>query len=834
MVEKMKIFISYSHKDAKYTSKLLDAIMKLERDGKANIWVDQRRLKAGERFDDEIEKQIATSDIFLLLLSENFWASEYIRNHEFPAIQEKYRKGSIKIIPIILRDVAHLLNYEEIKQHLAIPQGKAIVDFKSQSKIFNQVYERLRDLVDASSIEHNLPLLHLCRESLQSLNPYDTFEKLSFDRIHQNEDESYHIQYTKYFSFEQTPCMYTVDLVYSEYERQLFKEYFNNVFFLPRAPLAKLKNRLLEYKSISKYEILDILATQEHSLFPRCSKIESKKYYIATQDSTNIQTCLSDSTVRKILVFGSAGIGKTSTLSHLKTIEENIVIIYDSFGAGTYKDIGEKRYTKEVILTQLINELAIIIGITPYMKDFLSDAEGTFIRYMDIASHLFPTKKIIFVIDAADNNIEAALHFKEEPFIRELWNINLPTNCYLIMSARGGTRKELLQPPISIDQLELKGFDLQATTQFVQSVFSSADENTCIQFHEKTNGVPRIQSYVLENTGNDYGRFVAYVNDAEKLSLEHIFDNIWKSAIAVIEPITLDHLHDLICLSRPATLNDFAATSKISIENTLKILNTLSGFRLNKEHTIEFLDEDFETFLLEQISSEQKSDTHKRIADNLLSITNENEYAAKSIGFHLNHANRLDALIEIALNDDAIILSDRIERQECLKDRVTRAIKMAFAQEYFTDVAKLLFRATELAKSDDALNNILQEEYLELISIYTNPDNAIHLLTEYQRELKAFNYHCAYLIVHTNPERALEYIKLGDVWLKRYLEDEENHHNISKDLLQPLTLYVGGSYGIYSRLLMKCRQNCYQTYFIMIRLHYSSTCILSIRLFRHC
>lgn len=771
----MKIFISYSHKDAKYTSKLLDAIMKLERDGKANIWIDQRRLKAGERFDDEIEKQIGVADIFLLLLSENFWASDYIRNHEFPAIQDRYRKDSIKIIPIILRDAAHLLNYEEIKQHLSIPQGKAIVDFKPQSKIFNQVYETLRDLIDASSIENNLPLLHLCRESLQTLNPYDTFEKLSFEPIYLNENGSYHIQYTKYFSSEQ-PYTYAVDLIYSEHEQQLLKEYFNNVFFLPRAPLAKLKDWLLEYKSISKHEILDILTMQTHTLFPRCSRIESKKKYIATQDSGHLQTQLSHSYTRKILVYGSAGIGKTSTLSQLKTIEENIVIIYDSFGAGTYKDIGEKRYTKEVILTQLINELAITIGIIPYMKDFLSDAEGMFIRYMDIASHLFSTKKIIFVIDAADNNIEAALHFKEEPFVRELWNINLPTNCYLIMSARGGTRKELLQPPVSVDQLELKGFDLQATIQFVRSVFASANENICIQFHEKTNGVPRIQSYILENSGNDYARFVAYVNDAEKLSLEHIFDDMWKSAIAVIEPITLDHLHDLICLSRPATLNDFAVASKISIENALKILNTLSGFRLNEEHKIEFIDEDFETFLLEQISSEQKSDAHKRIANNLLLIITTNEYAAKSIGFHLDHANRLDALMEIALNDDARMLSDRIERQECLKDRVVRALKTAFEQEHYSDVAKLLFRATELAKSDDALNNILQEEYLELISIYTNPDNAINLLTGYQGELKAFNYHCASLIAHTDPKRALEYIKLGDVWLKRYLEDEENYH----------------------------------------------------------
>lgn len=773
----MKIFISYSRKDTQYKNKLLHAITKLEIDGKANIWVDQRKLKVGDRFDEEIEKQIATSDIFLLLLSENFWASEYIQNHEFPAIQHRYRKDSIKIIPIVLRDAAHLMNYGEIKQHLAIPQGKAIVDFKPQSKIFTQVYESLRDLIDASSVEHSLPLLYLCRESLKTLNPYDTFEKLSFDTIYPNEDGSYHIQYTKYFSSEQTPCTYTMDLIYSEYERQLLKEYFNNVFFLPRAPLVKLKDRLLEYKSISKHEILDILTTQEHTLFPRCLRIESKKDYIVTQDSGNLQTHLTDSSTRKVLVYGSAGVGKTSTLSQLKTNEENIVILFDSFGAGTYKDIGEKRYTKEIILTQLINELSITIGITPYIKDRLIDAEEMFTHYMSIASHLFPEKKIILIIDAADNNIEAALHFKDNPFIRESWSINLPLNCYLIMSARGGARKELLQAPDYVEELELKGFDIYASTQFVRSVFPNADENICTQFHEKTNGVPRIQSYVLENTGKDYTQFVAYINGVERFSLEHIFEDMWESAIAVIEPITLDHLHDLICLSRPATLGDFAAASSISIENALKILNTLSGFRLNEENTIGFLDEDFETFLLQKISFEEKKDAHTRIADNLLSLITTHEYAAKNIAFHLDHANGLDALLEIALNDEAMIISDRIERQECLKDRVTRALRMTFEQEHYSDVAKLLFRATELAKSDDALNNILQEEYLELISIYTNPKNAIDLLTKYQSELKAFNYHCAYLIAQTDPERALEYIKLGDVWLNRYLEDEENHHN---------------------------------------------------------
>ena len=104
----MKIFISYSRKDKIYKDRLLSSILKLQEDGISSIWVDERKLKIGDEFDDKIQEAINTSDIFLLLLSENFWASSYIQRYELPAIQKKYRKDKIKIIKKLAKNIDNI------------------------------------------------------------------------------------------------------------------------------------------------------------------------------------------------------------------------------------------------------------------------------------------------------------------------------------------------------------------------------------------------------------------------------------------------------------------------------------------------------------------------------------------------------------------------------------------------------------------------------------------------------------------------------------------------------------------------------------------------------
>ena len=79
------------------------------------------------------------------------------------------------------------------------------------------------------------------------------------------------------------------------------------------------------------------------------------------------------------------------------------------------------------------------------------------------------------------------------------------------------------------------------------------------------------------------------LNRKENISLEHIFEDMWNSAISIIQPITRNHVEELICLSRPATLDDYILASNISKDNALKVIDTFSGIVLNENNCIGFL-----------------------------------------------------------------------------------------------------------------------------------------------------------------------------------------------------------------------------------------------------
>ncbi|NOZ91432.1 MAG: toll/interleukin-1 receptor domain-containing protein [Epsilonproteobacteria bacterium] len=123
----MNIFLSYSTQDHHYKDEIKTTLSKLERDGKIRLWIDEKKLKAGEKFDTVIETEIKKADMFLLLLSRNFWASDYIQKYELPLILERYRANEALIIPIVLHDTFDLLGYDEVKEINGLPRDRSVM-----------------------------------------------------------------------------------------------------------------------------------------------------------------------------------------------------------------------------------------------------------------------------------------------------------------------------------------------------------------------------------------------------------------------------------------------------------------------------------------------------------------------------------------------------------------------------------------------------------------------------------------------------------------------------------------------------------------------------------
>jgi class 3 adenylate cyclase/predicted ATPase len=99
----VRIFVSYSHTDADYLGErsLLGFVRGLAREENAEFW-DDRRIAAGNHWNDEIQAKIAQSDIALVLISQSFLDSEYCTRVEITAFLERRRQQGLIIFPVIL------------------------------------------------------------------------------------------------------------------------------------------------------------------------------------------------------------------------------------------------------------------------------------------------------------------------------------------------------------------------------------------------------------------------------------------------------------------------------------------------------------------------------------------------------------------------------------------------------------------------------------------------------------------------------------------------------------------------------------------------------------
>lgn len=102
-MENLKLFISYSHEDEKYKNRLLKFLMPLEKEQKIDSWHD-REIKVGSEVSKEIDQNLYSSQIIILLVSQDFIASEYCYNKELATAMEMHEQEKARVIPIILRD----------------------------------------------------------------------------------------------------------------------------------------------------------------------------------------------------------------------------------------------------------------------------------------------------------------------------------------------------------------------------------------------------------------------------------------------------------------------------------------------------------------------------------------------------------------------------------------------------------------------------------------------------------------------------------------------------------------------------------------------------------
>ena len=142
----VRLFYSYSHKDAQYRDSMEKGLALLKQDGLIREWHDQSIVPGGH-ISKEIRQQMSNADILVFLFSNNFFASTACKDEWHYAKTLASAEKPISRVPVILKQCPweDFLGSDDLK---ALPtDGRPISTFRPHDAGWTDVYMGIKALV---------------------------------------------------------------------------------------------------------------------------------------------------------------------------------------------------------------------------------------------------------------------------------------------------------------------------------------------------------------------------------------------------------------------------------------------------------------------------------------------------------------------------------------------------------------------------------------------------------------------------------------------------------------------------------------------------------------
>ena len=138
----ISVFFSYSHKDEVLRDRVAEALSALKRNHVIQDWHD-RQIPPGKEWKDEIDRNLNTADIILLLISSSFLSSDYCWSEELGIAMARHDAGKARVIPIIL----HPCDWEETpfaRLQMLPKDAKAVTLWSNEDEALTNVVQGIR------------------------------------------------------------------------------------------------------------------------------------------------------------------------------------------------------------------------------------------------------------------------------------------------------------------------------------------------------------------------------------------------------------------------------------------------------------------------------------------------------------------------------------------------------------------------------------------------------------------------------------------------------------------------------------------------------------------
>jgi hypothetical protein len=100
------VFFSYCREDYRWLHELKVVLAGAGNEARLTFW-DDSRISPSAEWEGEIDEALSTAAAAVLLLSPDFFASEYISRRELPPLLEAARRSEMKLFAVIIAPCAH-------------------------------------------------------------------------------------------------------------------------------------------------------------------------------------------------------------------------------------------------------------------------------------------------------------------------------------------------------------------------------------------------------------------------------------------------------------------------------------------------------------------------------------------------------------------------------------------------------------------------------------------------------------------------------------------------------------------------------------------------------
>lgn len=163
MAKPCSLFVCYSRFDARHCQALSKHLAPLRTEGLVSDWHDGE-VAPGSDWDAAIRQQLDAADVIVLLLSADFFASDYVHEVELPLAMERHATGAAVVVPVIVRPVDWKRTL--LGRLQALPEnGKPVRRWANQDEAWANVAAGIRRVVQASDTKTGSPSTRPLRPS---------------------------------------------------------------------------------------------------------------------------------------------------------------------------------------------------------------------------------------------------------------------------------------------------------------------------------------------------------------------------------------------------------------------------------------------------------------------------------------------------------------------------------------------------------------------------------------------------------------------------------------------------------------------------------------------